>query len=70
MTLADFTAEYSGDVLVITNNINNTQLSNSTVLTNQEMRGLVGAGWICFPYGGIWSYDASLNYVGTMWSPV
>ena len=40
MTLETFTAQYSGYVLVITNSTNNT--TNGTLLTNEEMKTIVG----------------------------
>lgn len=67
MTLADFTAEYSGDALIITNSTNNTQLSAGTVLSSSEMQDLVGSGWEYFTSGGTWYIDVSSTYVGTLW---
>ncbi len=44
MTLADFTAEYNGYALVITNG---TPLSNGTILTTGEMQNIKGEGCAC-----------------------
>jgi parallel beta-helix repeat protein len=60
MTLSDFTAIYSGNTLIITNNTNNTQLNNGTILTTEEMQNIIGGAWV---------YDVPANYVGTLNGP-
>lgn len=43
MTVTNFTAAYSGNALVVTNDTNNPQLNTGTELTNQEIQGLNGS---------------------------
>jgi len=58
MTLENFTAVYSGYALVVTNNTNNTQFNNGTVLTTEEMQNIKGKRvWIAvWVYGWFWSW--------------
>ena len=45
MTIANFTAIYSGDVLIVTNNSSDPELTNGTALTTAQMQSLLGQGW-------------------------
>jgi len=71
MTVTNFTAAYSGNALVVTNDTNDPQLNTGTELTNQEMQDIKGNGaWIkVWVYGwfwhwGKWVYGSWWSYAG------